>query len=66
MRLDIDVVGTEDLLAPLNSQVFDGVGMLTAAVIPLARVALGVFIGKQRPLGGKHRRAGEILRSNQE
>ncbi len=66
MRLDIDVVSTEDLLAPLNGQVFDGVGMLTAAVIPLARVTLGVFIGKQRPLGGQHRWAGKILRSNQE
>jgi hypothetical protein len=66
MRLDIDVFGTEDLLAPLNGQVFDRISVLTAAVIPLTRVALGVFIGEQRPLGGKHRWAGKILRGNQE
>ncbi len=66
MRLDIDVFGTENLLAPLNRQIFNGIRMLAAAVVPLTRVALGVFVGEQRPLGGKHRRTGEVFRGNQE
>ena len=36
-----------------------------AAVVPLARVALGVLVREDRALGGEDRRRGEVLRRDQ-
>src|SRR5439155_2497516 len=38
---------------------------LAAAVVALAVIALGVVVGKLRPLSGKHRRARVVLRGDQ-
>ena len=44
-------------LDPLAGQVLDLVDDLVAAVVPLARVALGVLVGEHRPGGLAARRA---------
>src|SRR5215211_629574 len=61
VRLHVDVLGREELLRPVYGELFDYVHELAAAVVPLARVALGVLVGHHRALGRQHRRGGEVL-----
>src|SRR5215218_4977166 len=61
VRLHVDVLGPEELLRPVYGELFDYVHELAAAVVPLARVALGVLVGHHRALGRQHRRGGEVL-----
>ena len=46
VRLHVDVLAAEDLLGAIAGQVLDHVGVLAAAVVAAAGVALGVFIGE--------------------
>ncbi len=50
---------------PLPGEVFDLVDDLVPAVVPPARVTLGVLVGEHRARGGEHRRRGEVLRRDQ-
>ena len=63
--LNIGVVGTEKLLGPLDGDVFHHVHALTAAVVTLARVALGVLVGENGAGGGQDSGADDVLRGNQ-
>ena len=47
--------GPEELLGALNRQFFDGIDVLTAAVVAAVGQAFGVLIGEHRALGGHHR-----------
>ena len=44
MGLDIGMLGPEEFLGPIAGQILDHVDMLAAAVIPPARIALGIFV----------------------
>ena len=56
---------TEKLFRPVARQIFHHVGKLASAVITLARIALCVFVGKDRTRGFEHGFADEIFRGNQ-
>jgi hypothetical protein len=55
----------ENLLAPLDGEIFHGVHMLTPTVVPFSRVSFGVLIGHERSLGRQNRGTGEIFRGDQ-
>ena len=59
--LDVGVVGTEEGLGPLDGDGLDLVDDLVAAVVALARIALGVLVGEHRAGGPQHGRRGEVL-----
>jgi hypothetical protein len=46
MRLHVGVVGAEQLLAAVDGQLLGHVHVLAAAVVALARIALGVLVGQ--------------------
>ena len=59
--LDVGVFAAEQLLGTLDRQVLGDVDILAAAVIALARIALGILVREYRALRGEHRRRGEVL-----
>ena len=61
VRLDVGVLGAEELLGPVDGELLDLVHHLAAAVVALARVALGVLVGEGRAGGLQHRRGDEVL-----
>src|SRR5690606_4858489 len=65
VRLDVGVIGAEQLLGAVDGQLLDDVDVLAAAVITLARVAFGVLVGQHAALGFHHRRAGVVLGGDQ-
>ena len=50
MRLYVGSIGTKNLLDPVNGQLFGNVNIFAAAVITLAGVTFGVFVGELRAL----------------
>ena len=46
VRLNVDVVATEDLLGAIPGEVLNDVGVLTAAIVATAGVAFGIFVGE--------------------
>jgi len=65
VRLDIDMIGTEQLLGPFDGQVFGDIDIFTTAIIPLARITLSVFVGQWRADSLQNGFADEIFRSDQ-
>ena len=65
VRLDVGEAGVEQLLHPVDRQLLGHVDELAAAVVALARVALGVLVGELAALGGHHRGGGVVLRGDQ-
>jgi hypothetical protein len=63
--LDVGVVGTEQLLGAVDSQLLDDVDVFATAVVTLAWIAFGVLVGQHRALGFHHRCAGVVFRSDQ-
>ena len=57
MGLHIGVLGAEQLHRPLPGDILHHIHILAAAVIPLAGIALGVFVGEY-PAGGQQHRLG--------
>ncbi|MNQ94298.1 hypothetical protein D3C85_1098080 [compost metagenome] len=51
VRLDVGVVGAEQLLGPIYCKLLDHVDMLATAVVALARIAFGVLVGQAAALG---------------
>ena len=62
VRLDVHVLRAEHLLGPVDGQLLGDVDPLAAAVVALARIALGVLVGEYRALRGEHRGARVVLR----
>ena len=58
------MLGAEDLFGPVSGQVFGHVDELAAAVVAMARIALGVFIGQHAADGLHHGRAGVVFRGD--
>src|SRR2546425_1249642 len=66
MGLDIHMVRAEDLLGTLNRQRLDHVHVLAAPIVAATGIALGILVGHERTLRGQDRRAGEVLRRDQQ
>jgi len=62
MRLDVRVVGAEQLLRTVARQVLDDVHILAAAVISRSRITLRVLVGEHGSDGFEHSWTGVILR----
>ena len=65
MRLHVGIIRAEQGLGALDGQHLGLIDIFTAAIIALAGVTLGVFVGQHRALGLQHSRAGVVLRGNQ-
>jgi hypothetical protein len=65
VRLDVGVVGTEQLLGAFDGQGLDLVHVFAATVVALARVAFGVFVGQAAALGLHDALAGVVFRRDQ-
>ncbi|MNQ66474.1 hypothetical protein D3C85_809660 [compost metagenome] len=65
MGLDVGVVAIEQRLDPFDGQALGHVHILAAAVVALARIALGILVGEHRVLDGHHQRAGIVLGGDQ-
>ena len=61
VRLHIGVGHTEQVTGAFDGQIFRHIDKLTAAVVALARIAFGIFVGHHRPLGFHHRAADDVL-----
>ncbi len=62
MRLDVSVVGAENLFRAVNRRLLNDIGKLTAAVITLARITFGILVGKNRTGGFENGFRDEIFR----
>ncbi len=51
MGLDVDVIRVKQAFGAGSGEVFDDVGVLAAAVVALAGVAFGVFVGENGACG---------------
>ena len=65
VRLDVGIVGAEQLLGTVDGQLLDHVDVFAATVVALAWVAFGVLVGQDRALGFHDCRAGVVFRSDQ-
>ncbi|MNM67033.1 hypothetical protein D3C81_785500 [compost metagenome] len=65
VRLDVGVVGAKQFLGAVDGQLLDHVDVFAAAVVALAWVTFGVFVGQNRALGFHDSRAGVVFRRNQ-
>ena len=65
IRLDVGEAGAEQLLGALDGERLGDVDELAAAVVALARIALGVLVGHHRALRLEHRPGDDVLRGDQ-
>ena len=59
--LDVRVLGAEELLGAVDRELLGDVDLLAAAVVALARIALGVLVGEHRSGGLEHGLGNEVL-----
>ena len=64
MRLHVGVLGAKQRLGAIDRQLFGAVDEFAAAIIALARISFGVFIGEHRAHRFEHGFRNEILRRN--
>ena len=65
VRLQVGVVGAEELLGPGDADLLGDVDVGAAAVVAPTRVSLGVLVRQRRPGRSQHRRRGEVLARDQ-
>ena len=65
VRLDVGMLGAEDVLRPRDREVLDLVDDLAALVVAPTRVPLRVLVGEDGPGGLHHRVADEVLGGDQ-
>ena len=63
--LNVGEIGAIQFFEPVNTQLLNNVDKFTTAVITLARVTLGVFVGQDRALESHDRRTGVVFRGDQ-
>ena len=61
VRLDVGVLGAEQLLGAVDRELLGDVDPLAAAVVAAAGIALGVLVGQHRALAFEHRPRHEVL-----
>ena len=64
VRLHVGEAGAEERLDPVDGELLDHVDVLAAAVVALARVALGVLVGEHRALRLHDGDRREVLRGD--
>ena len=64
MRLHVDMLRPEELLAPLDGQPLDDIDEFAPPVVSCARVPLGVLVGHDAPLGLQDSLADEVFRGD--
>ncbi len=65
VRLDVRVLGAEELLRAVDRELLDLVDDLAAAVVAPARIPLGVLVRRHGADRLEHARPGEVLRRDQ-
>ena len=65
MGLHIGEGAVEQALGPVDGELLDHVDVLAAAVIALAGIAFGVFVGEQRAGGVEHGLRDDVLGGDQ-
>ena len=65
MGLHIGEGAIEQALGAVDGELLDHVDILAAAVIALARIAFGIFVGEQRAGGVEHGLRDDVLRGDQ-
>ena len=65
MRLDVDVLGAEQLEGAVDRELLDLVDDLAAPVVPATRVPLGVLVGRDAADRLEHGRPREVLGGDQ-
>ena len=65
VRLHVGEPGAEELLGARDGEIFRDVDVLAAAIVALAGIALGIFVGHDRALRLEHRLADDVLRGDQ-
>ena len=65
MGLHIGEGAVEQALGAVDGELLDHVDILAAAVIALARIALGIFVGEQSAGSVEHRLRDDVLRGDQ-
>ncbi len=65
MRLHIGELGAEQLADALNRQILSDINALTAAVVTLARITLGILVGEHGAHCRHNGRGNDVLRRNQ-
>src|SRR3954462_13783220 len=61
MRLDIDMLGPEELLGPVASQVLHDVHVLATSVVAAAGITFGILVGQHAADRLHHCQAGVVL-----
>ncbi len=61
VRLHVGVLGAEELFGAIAGQVLDHVGVLAAAIVAAARIALSILVGEDRACGFEHCFRDEVL-----
>ena len=64
VRLDVGVLGPEQLLGAVDRQLLGDVDLLATAVVTAAWVTLGVLVGQHRANRIEHRLRHEVLRGD--
>ena len=65
MRLNVDVIGAEQLFGALDSQGLDHVGEFASTVVAFARIPFGVFVREDRPGGLEDSLGNKVFRGDQ-
>jgi len=65
VRLDVGVDGAKQLFGAINGQTLGHINILATAVIALARITFGIFVGQNRSLRSQYTRRGVVFRGNQ-
>ena len=65
VRLNVGILAIEKFFRAVDSQLLNHIDELTAAVISLAGITFGVFVGEHTALSLEHGAADDVLRSNQ-
>jgi hypothetical protein len=65
VRLNVRIVSAKQCLGAFNSQRFRAIDVLAAAVVALARIALGILVIQDAAIGLEDTRARLILRGNE-
>ncbi len=63
--LHIGKFATKEFLGAVNRQLLGDINKFTAAIVALARITFGIFVGHDRPLGFQHGPRGDVFRGDQ-
>ena len=65
VRLYVSVISAEQLFCTVNRQLFNDINIFATAIVALARITFGIFIGQLRTLCLHNTRTGVVLGGDQ-